>query len=444
MDTKIIDKAEVIDNEELTDNCTINKDENGKIVSYTVTSFKKNREPFKRTLSRKEVDLILSMYSIYGENCTKARISQEFPDLTAHDIGRIIKAFGRYKYDTIFSPHQLSECSDKQLEKYSLTILEKKQQKKLEANQQRAKEKVYQETFNELQTYKDFEKKFSNIHVDLSNAPKVEFKGTFNNYNKSIMIHLSDMHVGACCESNPLYSNDYNKDEIYRRLNVSLDRMDSYGAYDTIILNNLGDGLDGMDNQTARRDHIMPQNMDNYEQVDAYLEIMTWYIGCLRGLAKKVKVYSVPCGNHDGIAGQIANMALQQTIKRIYPDIEFVLFADYRDYYEFNGHTFIIEHGKDPKFHKKGLPLNLNDATKVFLFEWLRYKGLSERKNIHFIKGDLHSNNLNSCEAFTYRNVLSLFGASDYSNMNFSRNSYGISYELFIGDNMISGTFENL
>ena len=137
-------------------------------------------------------------------------------------------------------------------------------------------------------------------------------------------------------------------------------------------------------------------------------------------------------------------MALQQMVNKVCPDVQFVLFKEYRDFYEFNGHCICLEHGKDERFHKKGLPLNLDDKTKTMLFEWLRYKGLSECKNIHFIKGDLHSNNLNSCEAFTYRNCLSLFGASDYSNMNFSRNSYGISYELFIGDNMISGTFENM
>jgi hypothetical protein len=51
---------------------------------------------------------------------------------------------------------------------------------------------------------------------------------------------------------------------------------------------------------------------------------------------------------------------------------------------------------------------------------------------------------MNSCKKFTYRNVLSLFGASDYSNYNFSRNSYGLSYDLIINDNLISGTFENI
>ena len=95
---------------------------------------------------------------------------------------------------------------------------------------------------------------------------------------------------------------------------------------------------------------------------------------------------------------------------------------------------------------KKPLPLNLDERTKVMIYEWLESRGLLGEPNngIHFIKGDLHSNALSSCNIFDYRNVLSLFGASDYSNYNFSRNAYGISYDLFIGYNRTIGTFEDL
>ena len=91
---------------------------------------------------------------------------------------------------------------------------------------------------------------------------------------------------------------------------------------------------------------------------------------------------------------------------------------------------------------KRGLPLTLNDKSKTMIYEWLDANNV-HGDNIHFVKGDLHSNELNSCRRFDYRNVLSLFGASDYSNYNFSRNSYGVSYDLFVGDTRTIGTFEN-
>lgn len=119
-----------------------------------------------------------------------------------------------------------------------------------------------------------------------------------------------------------------------------------------------------------------------------------------------------------------------------------MLFKDFIGKYEFNGHKYLICHGKDDKFMKRGLPLNLDEKSKVMIYEWLEANSV-HGDNIHFIKGDLHSNALNSCKRFDYRNVLSLFGASDYSNYNFSRNSYGVSYDLFIGNARTIGTFEN-
>jgi hypothetical protein len=100
-------------------------------------------------------------------------------------------------------------------------------------------------------------------------------------------------------------------------------------------------------------------------------------------------------------------------------------------------------HGKDDAFMKRPFPLVIDDKSKVLLYEWLMNNG-EYRSNIHFIKGDLHSNALSSCKRFDYRNVLSLYGASDYSNYNYSQNSYGVSYDLMIGTNLVRGTFENL
>lgn len=92
---------------------------------------------------------------------------------------------------------------------------------------------------------------------------------------------------------------------------------------------------------------------------------------------------------------------------------------------------------------KRGLPLNLDDKNKIQLYEYLDSRCITGT-GIHIVKGDLHSENINSCMKLDYRNVLSLFGASDYSNYNFSRNDYGVSFELFTGDILTRGTFKNL
>jgi hypothetical protein len=258
-----------------------------------------------------------------------------------------------------------------------------------------------------------------------------------------MILYLADMHIGARCESYSLYPNPYDKKEIKRRLDVLYNLVKSMGHLDKLVINLLGDSLDGMDQQTARRDHIMPQDMDNMEQLETFIELTLSFILNCRNLANKVEVYSVKCGNHGGTWEYTANLALKNIVEKTAPEIQFTLFKEFIGAYSVNNHTILCCHGKDESFMKKPMPLNLDEKTKIMIQEWLVNNQLAGQENLHFVKGDLHSNALSSCKMFDYRNVLSLFGASDYSAFNFSQNSYGVSYDLFVGDNRTIGTFEN-
>ena len=268
---------------------------------------------------------------------------------------------------------------------------------------------------------------------------------------QSLNLYLSDIHLGAKVNTGVMYqeNENYGFDEAKRRLKEVLDRLGSFDCFDTINVVLLGDNIDcpGFFGKTARLDHDMPENMDPREQANKYVELILWFIESLandeRELCSKINVYSVPCGNHGGNFEYMCNKALMASINAKFPNVGTTMWEEFYGTFEQSGHTFVCAHGKDDQFCKKGLPLNLDDKSKAMLYEWLDAKGITGTK-IHFIKGDLHSNNMNSCRKFTYRNVLSLFGASDYSNYNFSRNAYGVSYDLFVGDNVISGTFENM
>ena len=334
------------------------------------------------------------------------------------------------------------EKTEDELKEYHLREKENDFLKKIEKDELNDIKRTTIKLARENRELKEQLDSFSEIKVDLSGIETTSIYSPPFPSENSIIIHLSDLHIGAKCESNTLYPNKWDREELERRLEILADKIYKLGHFDTLILNLLGDNLDGMDNQTARRDHIMPQNMDNMEQVNTFIEVMTKFILRIRQFTNKMYIYSVKDGNHDGIAGYIATLALINVLNNICPDIDSLLFKDFIGKYEFKGHTYLICHGKDDKFMKKGLPLNLDEKSKVMIYEWLEANDI-HGDNIHFIKGDLHSNALNSCKRFDYRNVLSLFGASDYSNYNFSRNSYGVSYDLFIGDVRTIGTFEN-
>ena len=209
----------------------------------------------------------------------------------------------------------------------------------------------------------------------------------------------------------------------------------------------LGDNIDccGVYGKTSRLDHDMPENMDVRTQANTFIEVMLQFISSIVGnkMCSKLNIYSVPEGNHAGNFEYVCNRALMASINAVFPDIKTILWEEFYGVFEQNGNIMVCTHGKDRRFMKKGFPANLDDKTKVMLYEWLHEKGIHANK-VHFIKGDLHTENINTCNRIDYRNVLSLFGASDYANYNFGRNQYGVSYDMFIGDNLVRGTFENL
>lgn len=417
----------------------VERDENGLIQYYTFEIYRRESPTLNGKLDRREMETIYRLYSLYGANLTQKIVSREFPQFTFIEFKRILRAFNIYKANSEFAPHIIEERSEEELINLHNQNKENNVLRKIEKDQLSEANKLINKLAKENLELKrnstDFH--FTN---DVEIKPiRISKKGSTD---KSLMLHLSDIHVGACLESGNLYDNNWNEEELERRLDAIVDFVSKFGTLDHIVINMLGDYLDGMDNMTARRDHIMPQNMDNREQFNVFIKNMLSFIGQLAYYTSKITIYAVPEGNHDGISGYMAIKALEYAVNAKFPEIEFTVFERFFGTYEFNGETYLIMHGKDARFMKKPLPLNLNSDSNTLIRDWLDREGLHQ-PNIHIIKGDLHSNNLNACRKFDYRNVLSLFGDSDYSQYNYPSNGYGVSYDLFIGNNRTIGTFEN-
>lgn len=412
-----------------------------KIIGYRFKVFRRDKTPVQGTLTRDEMQLIYRLYSDYGAGITQRQLSRHFPDYSLQDFKRILRAFNITKASGPFAPHMYEEKSEEELKEYHLREKENDFLKKIEKDELSDIKKTVVKLAKENSSLRNNLSVLTNVKIDLTGfTPREVVKQEPT--GKTLSIYLADLHIGARCESHSLYDNVWDEKELKRRLNCLIDQISKLGYLDSLIINLMGDNLDGMDNQTARRDHIMPQNMDNREQLEVFLRVMLSFIESCRSLANNIKIVSVMEGNHDGDFGYAATIALKYAVASTFDDISMTVFDKFFGYYKIYDHTIVLTHGKDAKFMKKGLPLNLNDKTQMQIYEWLEDNNI-HGSNIHIVKGDLHSNALNSCRLFDYRNVLSLFGASDYSNYNFSRNSYGVSYDLFIGDIRTIGTFEN-
>lgn len=433
-------KNEEIDTDDRA-NIGLERDDEGLIQYYTFEIFRHDAPTLAGKLDRKEMETIYRLYSIYGSNLTQKIVSREFPEYTFIEFKRILKAFNIYKASSPFPQHMIEERTEEELLNLHNQQKENNVLRRIEKDQLAEANKLINKLAKENLELKKNTGEFHFIEDVEIKPARVEAKTESS--NKNLVLHLADIHTGATLESGAMYDNYWDEGELERRLDTIIDLIaDNFTYLDTIVVNMLGDYLDGMDNQTARRDHFMPQNMDNREQFNVFIRQMLAFIGQLNHYCNKIIVYAVPEGNHGGSADYMAIKALEYAAKKKFPEIEFTVFETYYGFYKFNKHCYLIHHGKDSKFMKKPMPLNLDDKTSTMLRDWFDAQGIME-SNIHVIKGDLHSNNLNSCRKFDYRNVLSLFGNSDYSQYNYPTNSYGISYDLFINDIRTIGTFED-
>ena len=321
-------------------------DENGNIQYYIFEIFRKDSPTLKGKLDRKEMETIHKLYSLYGANLTQKIVSREFPQYTFVEFKRILRAFNIYKANSEFAPHQIQELSEEQLVNLHNQNKENNVLRKIEKDQLAEANKLINKLAKENLDYKNQLQNISEIKLDLGDWKPISIEPSKIASKTILSLYLADMHIGSKCESNTLYPNPYTKEEIERRLNALFDKIKEYGFYNKIIINLMGDSLDGMDNQTARRDHFMPQEMDNMEQLETFLELTTKFILNCKTIANNVDVYSVKCGNHGGFWEYTANLALQNALKVIAPDIKFTLFKDYFGAYTVNNEVIIIHHGK--------------------------------------------------------------------------------------------------
>lgn len=427
------------------------RDEEEKIKFYKYQIFRKNKAPLCGKLTREEMNTIHRLYSYYGDALTQRVISRHFVDLSLIDFKRILRAFNITKASAPFAPHMIEECTENELRDIQLREKENSFLRKAEEDQIKNNEKLLKKYAQENIELRNQLKELSNFQINTTEQITPVILPEYSPVGQSINLYLSDLHLGAAVTTGSLYKENinYGFDEAKRRLTRIIEALNDFDCFDTFNLILLGDNIDccGFTGLTSRQDHIIPENMDAREQGNKFIELMIWFIDSIvsidNELISKLRVFSVPCGNHGGTFEYMCNKALMSYINTKYPNVETTLWEEFFGIFKQNDHTFICTHGKEDLYMRKGLPLELNDKTKVMLYEWLNDQHISG-DNIHIVKGDLHSNSLNSCKRLDYRNVLSLFGASDYSNYNFSRNSYGVSYDLFIGNHLVRGTFENM
>ena len=440
IDKKPIEEIETIENDERAETQIV-RDSEGKVSYYKFKIFKRDKAPLMGKLTREEMNSVYRLYSYYGANITQREISRTLPEYSLVDFKRILRVFSITKACSPFAPHMYEEYSEEELKEMHLRLKENDFIKKLEKDEindlRKLNVKLAKENFKlsdkiaTIESLKDIIKESN---------PEAKIFKTDNKLNSSsLIIWLSDMHIGAYNDAYGFYEvSEYNEDDIEHRLEIIAKRF-AGKCYDSIFVVNLGDSVDSYNKETTRGGHPLPGIITDKEMSKMYVNQMTKFFINLQNNTtfNKLTYFCIGESNHDGTWGWINNKLLEAKLQNM--GVETYI-SDYPiDSLTVNDNLFVITHGKDDHSQFKNFPLTLNDKTELYFSNWINEFKLTG-KHKYVVKGDLHRFAYTVGQAFDYISVGSLYGSSNWITANFGNTKWSINFMELNGEDMQIGT----
>lgn len=402
--------------------------EDGKIQKYSFKIYKRDKDPFVGELSREDMEFIMHNYVNSGAKLTQKEIARNFANYTLEEVKSIIRAFNITKADLPLAPHEIEEYDEEKAKEVAYRVKERSITLKVEAGRVRDLENKYEKALVENVKLKKQLEDLEGItaSINVSDLPIRKLESPYDTIlaepPADLCIWLSDMHIGAWVNAEEsLFGLPYDETVVYNRLEKIASKIKSIcdsRRIRTVTICNLGDSLDGMDQQTSRRDHLLPQNMSNNQQLETFVKCMTTFFMNLKNnvVCDDIQYYCVGDSNHDGSFGRAANRILQVTLENV--GIKATVFTKFMDSFKLGDLAVIICHGKDSKDMKKPLPLVINPKTETAINQFIKAYNISGEK-ILFVKGDTHTSALTYATDFIYKSVGAFIGATKWSSANF-------------------------
>jgi len=255
---------------------------------------------------------------------------------------------------------------------------------------------------------------------------------------------ISDVHIGMDVNKDgfALYDGCWNEEHLNNRLETAIKHTLQYKKFDTLYIDDLGDLMDGWDGMTIRREHHLPQNMDNQLAFDVALRFKIRMIESLIGSYEKIICHNITDDNHSGAFSYIVNSAFKSYIELKYPNnVEVHIQRKFIDYYKVKNFIFVLCHGKDGGNMKFGLKPQLDDRQIKFISNYIDENYLANKETIvEFDKGDSHQSlvDKSSSKKFQYHNFPSFAPPSNWVKTNFQNSMSGFSFRNYYDNGQMS------
>ena len=154
------------------------------------------------------------------------------------------------------------------------------------------------------------------------------------------------------------------KKELWMKLFFQIENVvHSYGPLKDLFIMDLGDALDGYNQQTTRKlqertPHFLPQQLNNREQHDTYVYLHKKLFDYIveKKYAENIYFIATSNSNHGGDFEYTAMKTLEMYLNIKYPFIKTCITTKFLDHFIYGEHCIIFSHGKDTEDLKKDFP----------------------------------------------------------------------------------------
>jgi hypothetical protein len=243
-------------------------------------------------------------------------------------------------------------------------------------------------------------------------------------------IVYTDAHIGM--EPNKsgfsLYGGNWGETELMDQLHQMVNFIVTEKKGNKLIIDDLGDYLDGWSGETVRKGHSLPQNMDNQAMFDVGVKFKIQMVDMLVQHYPEIEIHNICEDNHAGAFGYVVNSAFKQLVELKYKNVKVVNCRKFINHYYEGNHCFVISHGKDSKNLKFGFKPHLDAKQIEKIDQYLKQNQIFKKADyIEFSKGDSHQMLFDYCTSddFDYMNYLAFSPSSEWVQTNFKKGRSG-------------------
>lgn len=226
--------------------------------------------------------------------------------------------------------------------------------------------------------------------------PLPQFSKRFTESKWKDRLIISDVHINMNNHGGsnklPIYDEPlYDESEIFRRLHETIQHAIECKRGDDLIIDNLGDFMDGEKGQTTRGGHALPQLYSDKKAFEIAVRFKMELVESLLQSYNHITLNNIIDDNHSFLQSYYVHSTVQKVLTLKYPDrVTYNINECFISHYWVAAHRFVISHGKDSIEMKFGWKPKLDDKLVNNLDGYMKYHKLYDGKRIEVSKGDSH------------------------------------------------------